>query len=79
MLSHKDKIELDKIIIIIIIWYLIATSGELPPIICPIRVPGNEINPIAAIEAIVGLKDLISASLKKGFVASLIVAPLHIM
>ena len=64
-----------KIVIINMIWYLIATLGLLPPSICPVMVPGRAISPMTAIEAIVGLNDLMSASRMKGLSASPGVAP----
>ena len=54
----NDSIEADIVTTTIMIWYLIATSGVLPPRIWPIMVPGSDTNPITAILAIVGLNDL---------------------
>ena len=65
-----------KVITIIIIWYLMATFGLLPPNIWPIMVPGKATSPITDILAISGLKDLMMAWRMKGACASAFVAPL---
>ena len=52
-----------------------ATLGLLPPKICPVIVPGRAISPMTAIDAIVGLNDLMRASRMKGVRASLGDAP----
>ena len=52
-----------------------ATLGLLPPKICPVIVPGRAISPMTAIDAIVGLNDLMRASRMKGVRASLGAAP----
>ena len=45
-------------------------SGEEPPKICPVIVPGKDISPIIAIDAIVGLKLCIKAPFINGALAS---------
>ncbi len=62
-----------------IIWYLIATFGELPPRICPTKVPGNETSPMIAIEAMRGCVARMIAVRICCVEASLGDAPLQIM
>ena len=74
--SRTDMREEAKMEIMSMIWYLIATSGSEPPRICPVIVPGRAMSPITAIEAMVGLKNLMRASRMKGVRASWAEAPL---
>lgn len=57
----NESIDAVKVITIIIIWYLIAIFGLLPPSIWPIIVPGKATKPITEILAIKGLNDLMMA------------------
>ena len=76
MVIISDSMEAVKVMTIIIIWYLMATFGLLPPRICPIIVPGSATNPITEMLAISGLKDFIIACRINGACASWRVAPL---
>ena len=47
---------LDKIVDIIMIWYLTAINGSTPERICPVIIPGSETNPTANKEFIWGIR-----------------------
>lgn len=76
MVIISESMEEVKVMTIIIIWYLMATLGLLPPNIWPIIVPGKATSPMTEMLAISGLKDLMMAWRMKGACASTLVAPL---
>ena len=63
ILRKRLMVQPTKIASMIIIWYLIAIDGGLPPNICPVIIPGSVINPITDMVAINGFNPCFTAIL----------------
>ena len=79
LVQVTDIVDAVNIAIIIAIWYFIASSGDEPPIICPVIIPGKKTMPMVAILAIVGFSAEATLSRKYGNKASILVAPVDSM